>query len=140
MYRYITRYALTSLFSPPTQPGLLVSSIVVIIATLDPISNSEAEVENGVTIDHPNRSEAIYALALACVTAFVVLGVLCMDKMDKELPRIVNLGMFAILAVCWIVEACLVTFRGPFEVTGNGYFASWAAAATCTLAAFNAKN
>lgn len=129
LYHYITIYALTALFSSPTQTGLLVSSIVVIIATLDPISK-----------DNTNRSEAIYGLALACVTAFVVLGVLGMDKKDKELPRIINLGMFAILAVCWIVEACLVTFRGPFEVTGNGYFASWAAAATCTMAAFNAKN
>jgi hypothetical protein len=59
--------------------------------------------------------------------------------MDKPMPHIASLLAFAILTVCWIIMASLVTFRGPFEVTGNGYFASWAGAATASVATFAAK-
>lgn len=107
--------------------GLLVSSVIVIVATINPIKNG---------ID---MSEATYAMVLACVTAAIVLLVLAMDKKGGSIPSMAYFGTLAILAICWIIEACLVTFRGPFEATGNGYFASWAAVATCSVAAFNAK-
>ena len=32
-----------------------------------------------------------------------------------------------VLVLLWIVAACLTTFIGPFLITGNGYFAVWAA-------------
>jgi hypothetical protein len=105
--------------------GLLTSSIVVIIACIDPID-----------LNDPNKNEAIYALALACVTAFFVVAVTFMDNRSKSLPGMVYFGCMAILAACWIIAACLVTFRGPFTVTGNGYFGSWASAATSSYAAY----
>jgi len=107
--------------------GLLASSVVVIVATITPIR------------DDIYKSEAVYALVLACVTSTFVLLVLAMDKKGGSMHHMTYFGALAILAICWIVEACLVTFRGPFEATGNGYFASWAAAATCSMAAFAAK-
>lgn len=107
--------------------GLLVSSVIVIVATINPINND---------ID---KSEATYAMVLACVTAAIVLLVLAMDKKGGSIPDMAYFCMLTILALCWIIEAFIVTFRGPFEVTGNGYFASWAAAVTCSVAAFNAK-
>ena len=39
------------------------------------------------------------------------------------------------IACAWVVIACLVTFRGPFLETGNGYFASWFAVAMSVKAA-----
>ena len=107
--------------------GLITSSFIVIVATIAPIR------------DNMYKSEAVYALVLACVTSASVLLILAMDKKGGSRSVMAYFGVLTILAICWIVEACLVTFRGPFEATGNGYFASWAAAATCSMAAFAAK-
>lgn len=107
--------------------GLLASTVVVIIATITPIKNNR------------DKDEAIYALALACITFAFVFLALGMDKKGRGMPDVGYFGALAILSICWILEACIVTFRGPFDTTGNGYFASWAAAATCTMAAFAAK-
>ena len=107
--------------------GLLASSVVVVVATITPIR------------DRMDKDEAIYALVLACVTFAFVLIALSMDKKGRGMPDMAYFGALAVLSVSWIIEACIVTFRGPFDTTGNGYFASWAAAATCTMAAFAAK-
>ena len=107
--------------------GLLASSLVVILASITPIK------------DEMNKSEAFYALVLSCVTLVFILLILGLDKMNKPMPRIISFLAFAILAVCWVISASLVTFRGPFEVTGNGYFASWAGALMASMATFAAK-
>jgi heme/copper-type cytochrome/quinol oxidase subunit 4 len=110
--------------------GLLISSVVVIIACAPPIRD-----------DVPNQSEAIYAMILAIVTAVIILGFMMMDMWkDWKMPNMMNYLVYGVLAGCWIIEACLVTFRGPFVVTGNGYFGSWAGAATSTWTAFQALN
>ncbi|KAL7551321.1 hypothetical protein ACHAWF_014501 [Thalassiosira exigua] len=104
--------------------GLAASSFIVIVATINPIR-----------LDN-YRNEAIFALVLACVT-FVFL-LLAARKSGAE----AGTGYFLILGLltmCWIVEASLVTFRGPFADTGNGYFASWTGAFTACIAAFAAK-
>lgn len=108
--------------------GLFASSLVVIIATITPIK------------DGKDKNEAVYAMVLACFSFAFVLLALGMDQKGRGMPGIGYFGALAILAICWVICACLVTFRGPFETTGNGYFASWAAAATCAMAAFAAKN
>jgi len=48
-------------------------------------------------------------------------------------------GLLVILIIFWFIVACLVTFRGPFEQTGNIYFGSWAADAASSMAAFAAN-
>ena len=88
--------------------SLLASSVVVFLASAAPIRDED-----------PNKSEAFYACILAVVT-FVVLGlVVLMDNRDKALPPKLYFGMMAIFSACWIVMAFLVTFRGPFDVTGK---------------------
>jgi len=88
--------------------SLLASSVVVFLASAAPIRDED-----------PNKSEAFYACILAVVT-FVVLGlVVLMDNRDKALPPKLYFGMMAIFSCCWIVMAFLVTFRGPFDVTGK---------------------
>ena len=108
--------------------GLLASSLVVIVASIPPVR------------DNNNTSEAVYALTLACITFAFILFQMLMERKDKAVGGAPYLGIMAILAICWIIMACLTTFRGPFEETGNGYFASWAGAATSSMAAFAAKN
>lgn len=107
--------------------GLMASSLVVIVATITPIR------------EEMNNSDVFYALVLSCVTLAFILIILGLNKMGNHMPHMISFLAFTILAICWIIMACLVTFRGPFEVTGNGYFASWAGAATATMAAFATK-
>ena len=107
--------------------GLLASSLVVILASITPIR------------DDTNKPEAFYALVLSCVTFVFILLIVGLDKMNIPMPHIISFLSFAILAVCWVISASLVTFRGPFEVTGNGYFASWAGALMASMATFAAK-
>ncbi|EJK57391.1 hypothetical protein THAOC_22572 [Thalassiosira oceanica] len=60
----------------------------------------------------------------------------CLGNVDSKLYLcLTSVELFGALAVAWIVEACLVSFNGPFVYTGNGYFASWAGAATSSMAA-----
>ena len=109
--------------------GLLVSSVVVLIACATFVDDEE------------KTGEVVYAFIIAAVTAVFLLCLIAMDKMTKmKMPGMLNYFVFGLLAGCWIIEACLVTFRGPFEITGNGYFGSWAGAITSSMAAFDALN
>jgi hypothetical protein len=111
---------------PGTLMTLLVSSLVVILACITPIR------------DEIDTNTAIFALVIGCVTLAMVLIAMALDKKDRTMRALDHAIALSFLAVCWIIMACLVTFRGPFEVTGNGYFASWIGAATATMASFSA--
>lgn len=107
--------------------GHFVASIIVIIAI-----SSEG-------VDHDWKNEAIYGLVLACCSALLVVMIhLSGQQTTNEESSSATYPFFAILSLCWIVSASLMTFRGPFLFTGNGYFGSWGGAVTsiyCTLAA-----
>ncbi|KAL3773813.1 hypothetical protein ACHAW5_004106 [Stephanodiscus triporus] len=109
--------------------GLLASSVVVIIASISPMKDA-----NGLV-----RSATIFAIVLAVVSVGFVLLLMYLDSADRSMSARANFVALAVLAICWIVMACLVTFEGPFNATGNGYFASWAGVATASTAAFASK-
>ena len=94
--------------------GLLASSIIVIIALIDWVGG-------GIF-----RAESIYAMVVACITVVLVLAHIYKEKKegDGDGGGMVMFGVLAFFSVLWLVLACLVTFRGPFIATGNGYFAS----------------
>ena len=116
--------------------GLMTSSLVVMLASIEPVRDKGT---NPYDPNINNYDEALFAMCLSCVT-FVVLGfMLMMNNRGTTMPTKLYFGMMAILTMCWIIMACLVTFRGPFKVTGNGYFGSWAGAATSAFATFAAK-
>lgn len=93
--------------------GLLASSIIVIIALIDTFGGSY-------------RAESIYAMVVACITLVLLLVHIYKEKKggDGDGGGMVMFVVFAFFSVLWVVLACLVTFRGPFVATGNGYFAS----------------
>lgn len=114
--------------------GHMAASIVLLVASI-PIIDSNMKGSRG-------RNNAIYALSLACLSIVVALTLMSLDRKGKEIGGMVNLGLFVFLSLCWLVSACLVTFAGPFEKTGNGYFAAWAGFLTAgyaTMAAYKAK-
>jgi hypothetical protein len=106
--------------------SLLVSSLILILASIPPVR------------DGIDQGAAIFALVLGCATLAFILIVMVLDKMNKPMPRMDQQFSLVNLTICWIIMACIVTFRGPFEVTGNGYFASWVGAATATMASCSA--
>ena len=106
--------------------GFLVSSLIVIIAIA-----SEG-------FDH-YKGELIYAIIVACITVLVLGGLIMMQHGNGGEPHMLALLIHTLFAILWIILACLVTFRGPFQITGNGYFGAWGGAITGVFAAFAAK-
>ena len=109
--------------------GVILSSLVVIVASISPINNGYQE------------KGAVFAISSSCVTFVLGVAFLVVDKRNPgSMPAFAYFGALFILAVSWIIMAAITTFQGPFNATGNGYFASWAGALASSLAAFEAMN
>lgn len=88
--------------------GIVAASIILIIASIEWLRSAEG----------------IFALSLGGLSvAIVAVLVVMYDKLHKELLR----GIAALLAVLYlgVWGRHSVTFRGPFLMTGNGFFSSW---------------
>jgi len=109
--------------------GLLVASVVLIIAMAD------SDYYNAL---NPNRSGNIFGITWACLTALTVLIFLFLAQRGMPIVGWPGAVVFGVFALGWIVAASLLTFRGPFTLTGNGYFASWGGAVTSVMAAVQA--
>jgi hypothetical protein len=84
------------------------------------------------------KADATYALIVACLSLVVVLFVAKMER-NNGAQSILTFPVLALFAILWLVAAALVTFRGPFPTTGNGYFGSWSGALTMIFAAVAAR-
>lgn len=115
--------------------GLCASAIIVLIALFDFL---------GTDVPAYLKGETLYAVVVSCFTIILCIGLMYFQKRHEGsqadstevLARFFFLSLFALL---WFALAFLVTFRGPFVTTGNGYFASWCGAVCACSAAFNAK-
>mmetsp|Transcript_21764 Transcript_21764/g.44123 ORF Transcript_21764/g.44123 Transcript_21764/m.44123 type:complete len:275 (+) Transcript_21764:263-1087(+) len=103
----------TSRATSPTV-ALLTSSVMVVLALL---------------ILHEDRNrksmddESVFGLISACFTILCCAVWLCFpSRLPEGLPKIIAI----ILLLLWMATAGILTFRAPFIITGNGYFASWA--------------
>ena len=106
--------------------GLFASSLVVLIA----ISTY------GVKSGQMYFSELLYSLIVTLLsTIFSGASLKGVDGL-----KAVMLPVMAVFAVLWSVAACLLTFRGPFLKTGNGYIGAWGGALTSVFAANAARN
>lgn len=66
--------------------------------------------------------EVIVGVIIAGVGIFYsLLFTLAGEKLDESMQKYGTL----IMLVLWAVEAAVCTFRAPFVVTGNGFFATW---------------
>lgn len=118
--------------------GLCACAAIVVIALIDHMGYSVPEFEY-------LRGESIYAMVISCFTVVLCVGLLYFEKQNEgstpdRTETTVKFGFLAVFAVLWFVLAFLVTFRGPFVTTGNGYFASWCGAMCACSTAFHARN
>lgn len=87
--------------------GLIVSSVVLMLACISPIK------------DNLHKDGAVFGITLSCVTFTLGVIFLYMDKKNPgAMPEFVFFGVLLVLAVSWIVMACITTFQGPFNATG----------------------
>jgi hypothetical protein len=89
-------------------------------------------------LDGKWSGESIYALVVSCCTLAVVMALYYVERANGQLHR-AAFSALSFFAVLWIILACVVTFRGPFITTGNGYFGSWGGAFVSVVAASGAR-
>lgn len=107
--------------------GLLACAIVVICDLAD---------EFGARHD----GESIYAMIVSCLTVVVVAYYFYTQYTTQETGGQLAFIVLTAFAVLWVVLASLVTFRGPFFITGNGYFGAWAGVIASFYAAKSAHH
>ena len=104
--------------------GMMLCSIILIIAIPDHIGKTKS-----------NHTEALYTLLVSIFTILLLLVVFYLPTNLSSNNSMVALITFSLFAIAWIVVPFLTTFRGPFIITGNGYFASWIGALCSVIAA-----
>jgi len=109
--------------------GLLASAIVTLTALASEGFNKGEE-------EYPAM---VYGM---CLTIFTIIAVGGMLKLEQQTggPFTMKLPLLVVFGIMWLTLACLLTFKGPFLETSNGYFASWAGAVTALYAANAARN
>lgn len=105
--------------------GMGACAIVVLIALIGDFAQYEFIVKGEMIFGLITCISTI--LAVANFSYFRTQGNVTLKKM--EFPTL------SIFAIMWILSACFNTFRGPFEETSNGYFASWGGAILAVKAA-----
>jgi hypothetical protein len=78
--------------------------------------------------------EAIFALIISALSIIVVVLHLYKFQKHSKLPN-ESFMVLCFMSCIWIFIAGVTTFRGPFLVTGNGYFASWGGTILSVIAA-----
>lgn len=88
----------------------------------------------------PVGGNAIYALVLGILSVVVAVVFLALNHAGKQsdAKSKVEFVLMLMLAIMWIIMACLTTFQGPFVVLGNGYFGSWAGVIATVVATHSA--
>lgn len=102
--------------------GVWVASIILICAVPSYIGQGK---------DY--HGESVYALVVGVLSLVCVMMLSVYPDLLGSSMRFQPFIMFAIAN--WVVMACIVTFRGPFIDTGNGYFSVWVGAILCCMAA-----
>ena len=69
--------------------------------------------------------ETTLVMVLACLVAAIILTLLVFGAQLAAKGAWIPTGLVVILVVLWAVEVGIGTFRAPFNITSNGYFASW---------------
>lgn len=105
--------------------GLGACSVVVLIALIGDYKEYEWIV----------KGEMIFGLIICITSILLVANFTYFRTMGNATLKKMEFPTLAVFAILWILSACFNTFRGPFEETSNGYFASWGGAILAVKAA-----
>jgi len=110
--------------------GLLASSVVVTIAIFPTLGRNDTF-----------YFASVYTVCVSSVTLASILIHMAVEKKRgiENHSGIAQIIVLALVAAMWLALAGITTFRGPFLVTGNGYFGSWAGAACACSAVMAAR-
>ena len=84
--------------------------------------------------------ESIFAIVVSAWTLLLAAHFVCGKRQRQGNTAVLESIALVAIAVHWVVAAAMTTFRGPFNSTGNGYFAMWAGAVLAVKAAIRAKD
>lgn len=107
--------------------GLFVASVVLLAALLPFVQRGDLDSTYRTyagTVTANVYAETVFALCAASVSAAV--GLSCILLTKTTLDERVAKALAVLLALAWIAVAGVLTFRAPFKMTGNGFFASYA--------------
>lgn len=125
--KHITSAMATSGASTIPMLSFFASSFVVMIAAARHLDQNKPT----------HHDETVFALIVALFSMVVSFAFLVLEQMGKaDAIATAKLWTLILFATIWIVEACVVSFRGPFLTIDNGYCASWASVVLCLRAAF----
>lgn len=71
---------------------------------------------------------ATYSLIICILTALLIMGL-------QYAGTTYAFYAYVLFSILWVLLAILVTFKGPFVETGNGYFSAWLGCLACIYGA-----
>lgn len=119
-----TRAALSS--GSATQLGHATCALLLLMVLVPIVASDDGSYRQ-------SRPQAIYTLVVACASLLQLLISASLqsqrDGPGESLARVVALAR----VLSWAVLASWCTFTGPFQRTGNGFFAAWGGALSSVL-------
>lgn len=97
--------------------GILLCGLLLIVAL--------HETDGGLEQPDDVHEEYVYSMTLTIVSMFIALVGFLRQRKNLEEGEVINLYISYFLFALTFVAACLMTFKGPFLVTSNGYFGAW---------------
>jgi len=122
----------------PMATMLGIASFLTVLASAHRLdSDSASAVVSTASGVGSTSGEDIWGIVVGSVSLFFLLmrAIILYVKIVQQTTRLwyTRVAMGWLLVLMWFFAAILLTFVGPFLVTGNGYFAAWAGA-ICSVA------
>ena len=121
--------------------GLMAFSLVVLIATATHLDSGTRTIpatvfspKRVINVGITNEGETIYGLVVAVLSLLLAACLMGLERAAKPVKPKVQLFVLLFFSLMWIFAACVLTFRGPFTTTSNGYFGAWAGLICCIAA------
>ena len=73
----------------------------------------------------PYAASGTGAWGLSCGVISLVIAIALLMGAGERLGPNPNMAVAGLLLIMWICAAGVLTFKGPFLSTGNGYFSAW---------------
>lgn len=115
--------------------GVLFITTVFYLAAAAYICENPSSLKTGTITGSVNTSCTSYtgyAVAVGSIGLVIVMGLIGMYIFaQKHFMSVLGKGIVGFLTLWWLLGAAIATFKEPFPVLSNGYFASWFSFLAC---------